>query len=120
MTRVPFSFDLHEGFVTLTGVTFLDGDSVVIEMSRALLQMVPLGRDTSRLPADEIESIEVQSSLVKAKLVVRPLAAPASRLSFEVLNGFPGDPTDEIVLPVARKHRAAAAAFARAVRLRNM
>ena len=114
MTRIPFAFELKDGFVHVKGVVFLDGDDVVIETARTLLQLVPVGKRTFRIPADEVESIEVQTPFVKAtKLVLRLFA-------FSFVAGFPGDPADEVVLPIARKHREAAESFARAVRLRNL
>ena len=114
MTRVPFSFDIDHDFVTVKGVVFLDGDDVVIETARTLLQLVPTGRRTFRIPADEIESIAVRTTrLGRSQLVVRPF-------TFSFLHEFPGDPDDEIVLPVARKHREAAEALAREARLRNL
>lgn len=114
MTRIPFSFDLKDGFVSVRGAVFLDGADVVIETARTLLQLVPLGRRAFRIPADEVESIEVRSLLLrKSQLVVRPF-------SFSFIAGFPGDPPNEVVLPVARTDRAAAEAFADAVRLRNL
>jgi hypothetical protein len=114
VTRIPFSFDLKDGFVTVRGVAFLDGDDLVIETTRTVLQLVPAGRRTFRIPADEVESVEVRASFVKrCQLVVRPF-------SFSFVSGFPGDPADEVVLPIARKHREAAEAFARAARLRNL
>ena len=114
MNRIPFAFDLKDGVVTVRGVVFLDGDDLVIETSRAVFQIWPAGRRTFRIPADEVESVEVRTSFVKkCQLVVRPF-------SFAFVSGFPGDPSDEVVLPVARKHREAAEAFAREVRLRNL
>ena len=114
MLRIPFTFDLKDGFVTIRGVAFLDGDMVVIETARTLLQMIPVGKHTFRIPADEVEAVEVRSALVKkSQLVVRPF-------SHEFMAGFPGDPEVEIALPIARKHREAAEAFAREVRLRNL
>ena len=114
MTRVPFSFDLKDGFVSVRGVAFLDGDSLVLETARTLLQLVPTGRRTFRIPADEIESITLRTTrLGRSQLVVRPF-------TFSFLHEFPGDPDDEIVLPIARKHREAAEALAREARLRNL
>ena len=113
MTRVPFKFDLNDGFVSLSGVVSLDGDDVVIETRRAALDLVPIGRDTFRIPAREIESIELETGLVKSHLVICPF-------SVEYLEGFPGDPDDEIRLPIPRKHRDAAEALAREARLRNL
>ena len=113
MSRVPFSLDLNDGLVTLRGHVWLDGDDLVIEAKRAALDLIPFGRETFAIPADEIESIELETGLVKSRLVIRPF-------SFEHLDGFPGDPADEICLPVGRKHRAAAEALARETRLRNL
>ena len=114
MTRVPFAFDLKDGFVSVRGVAFLDGDDLVIETARTLIGLVPVGRRTFRLPADEVESIDVRTTRFgRVQLVVRPF-------SFSFLHGFPGDPADELVLPLARKHRDDARALARDVRLRNL
>lgn len=114
MIRDPFAFDLKDGFVTVKGVASLDGDSLVIETARTVVGLVPAGRRTFRIPADEVESIEVRTLFGgRSRLVVRPF-------SFEFVRGFPGDPADEVVLPIARKHREAAEAFAREVRLRNL
>ncbi len=112
--RIPFTFDLKDGFVTVRGTAWLDGDTVVIETTKHALQLVPMGRQTFRIPADEVESIDVQPSrLRKSRLVLR-------LFSHECVDGFPGDPADEIALPVEKKHVATAESFAREVRLRNL
>ena len=113
MNRVPFSLDLNDGLVTLSGHVSLDGDDLVIEARRAALDLIPIGRETFAIPAREIESVELEASLVKRQLVIRPFSA-------RHLDGFPGDPVDEIRLPIARKHREAAEALARETRLRNL
>ena len=109
MTRIPFKFDLNDGFVSLKGTVSLQGDDLIIETSKAILDMIPYGKDTFVIPAEEIESIE----LVKNRLVIRPF-------SFEFLDDFPGDPAEEISIKVARKHRDDAEALARQTRLRNL
>ena len=115
MNRIPFAFDLKDGFVTIRGVAVprrrhgRDRDD-----ARTLLQLIPVGKRTFRIPADEVEAVEVRPALVKkCQLVVRPF-------SHEFMAGSPGDPDSEIALPIARKHREAAEAFAREVRLRNL
>ena len=113
MNRVPFKFDQSDGFVSVRGTVTLDGDRLVIETKRAALDLIPFNRDTFEIPTDEIESIELETGIVKSQLVVRPF-------SFEYLEGFPGDPADEICLPIPRKHRDAAEALARETRLRNL
>jgi hypothetical protein len=113
MIRIPFKFDLNDGFVSLKGTVSLQGEDLVIETSKAVLDMIPYGKETFYIPADEIESVEVETGLVKHRFVVRPF-------SFDVLDGFPGDPAEEISLPIARKHRDAAEALARETRLRNL
>lgn len=113
MTAIPFKFDLHDGMVTFRGTAFLDGDDLVIEGERKALDLVPVGRTRVRIPAVEIQSVEVEGGMVGAKLVVRPFER-------EAIAGFPGAPAVEIVLPLARKHRDEAEALARALRLRNL
>lgn len=113
MARVPFAFDINDGLVTVRGTVSLDGDDVVVEASRSALQMVPMGTETFRIPSDEIEHIDLQTGLVRAKLMLRPFA-------FSFIEGFPGDPDEELALPVKRKHRAAAETLVREVRLRNL
>lgn len=112
--RIPFTFDLKDGIVTVRGTAWLDGDTVVVETTRHALQVIPMGQRTFRIPADEVESIDVQPSrLRKSRLVLR-------LFSHDCVAGFPGDPADEIVLPVEKKHVATAESFAREVRLRNL
>ncbi|HEX9950606.1 MAG TPA: hypothetical protein VGB53_02475 [Rubricoccaceae bacterium] len=112
--RIPFTFDLMDGVVNVRGTVRLDGDDLVFEMSQTLAKLVPVGRRTVRLPADDVESIDVHATrLGRVRLVVRPFG-------FVTVRGFPGDPPGEIVLPLARTDRAAAEAFAREVRLRNL
>ena len=113
MTAIPFKIDLHDGMVTFRGTALLDGDDLVIEGERKALDLVPLGRESVRIPAGEIESVEVESGVVGAKLVVRTFER-------EWLARFPGAPAVEIALPLARKHRDDAEALARALRLRNL
>ena len=112
--RHPFAFDLKDGFVTVRGTVRLDGDEMVFETTQSVLNLVPFGRRTVRLAADDVESVEVQTTrLGRVRLVVRPFA-------FVTVRDFPGDPPGEIVLPLARADRDAAEAFARDVRLRNL
>jgi hypothetical protein len=113
MNAIPFKFDLNDGMVSFRGTAFLDGDDLVIEGERKALDLVPIGRESIRIPAEEIERVEVESAMVGAKLIVRPFER-------EVLAGFPGAPTSEIVIPVGRKHREEAESLARALRLRNL
>ena len=113
MLRIPFQFDQSDGFVTVKGTVELRGQDLVIETSRVFLQIVPYRQETFRIPADEIESIEVDPGLLKHRLVVRPFSA-------EWLDGFPGDPSDEISIPIARTHRDKAEALVREARLRNL
>jgi|GEM_PF-4967211 len=113
MTAIPFKLDLHDGMVTFRGTAYLDGDDLVIEGERKALDLVPVGREHVRIAADEIESVEVESGMVGAKLVVRPFERDA-------IAGFPGAPATEIAIPVARKHRDDAEALARELRLRNL
>ncbi|MEO0559750.1 MAG: hypothetical protein AAF170_16380 [Bacteroidota bacterium] len=113
MTRIPFSFDEKDGFITVKGTVFLQNDALIIETTKSVLDLIPYGRDTFAIPAEEIESIEVETGLVKHRLVVRPF-------SFEWLDGFPGDPAEEIALPIKRKHTDSAEALARETRLRNL
>lgn len=109
MTRIPFKFDEKDGFVTVKGTVFLDGELLIIETAKAVLDLIPYASETFAIPAEEIESIE----LVKNRLIIRPF-------SFEFLDGFPGDPVEEISIKVARKHRDSAEALARETRLRNL
>jgi len=109
MIRIPFKFDLNDGFVSVKGTVALHGEDLVIDMSKAVLDMIPYGKESFSIPAEEIESIE----LVKNRLVIRPF-------SFEFLDGFPGDPAEEISIKIARKHRDSAEALARETRLRNL
>ncbi|HEX8297926.1 MAG TPA: hypothetical protein VF594_02095 [Rubricoccaceae bacterium] len=112
--RIPFAFDPKDGVVNVRGTVRLDGDDLVFDMSQSLMSLVPVGRRTVRLPADDVESIDVQTTRMgKARLVVRPFG-------FVTVRGFPGDPLGEIVLPLQKADRAAAEAFAREVRLRNL
>ncbi len=114
MNRVPFSFDQKDGFVSVRGTVFLDGDDLVVETAQALLQLVPFGKRTYRIPADDIEYIAVEAAtLRKARLVVRPF-------SFEHVAGFPGETAGAIALPIGRKHREAAEALVREACLRNL
>lgn len=113
MNRIPFQFDQNDGFVTIKGTVSLHGDELVIETSKAILQMIPYGKETFRIPAEEIESVDVESGLVKHRFVVRPFSS-------EWLDGFPGDPAEEISLPIKRKHADAAQALASETRLRNL
>lgn len=113
MNAIPFKFDLNDGMVSFRGTAFLDGDDLVIEGERKALDMVPIGRESIRIPADEIERVEVESAMVGVKFVVRPFER-------EVLARFPGAPATEISIPVARKHRDDAEALARELRLRNL
>ena len=101
MSRVPFAFDLADGLVSVRGVAYLDGDVLVVRTSRRVLGLVPIGSRTLRLPAAEIANIGLETRVMRARLVVQPFSA-------EDLAGFPGDPGDQLSLPVARKHRAAA------------
>ena len=109
MIRIPFKFDLNDGFISLSGTVSLQGEDLVIETSKAILDMIPYGKETFRIPAEEIETIE----LVKNRLIIRPF-------SFEFLDGFPGDPVEEISIKIARKHRDNADVLARETRLRNL
>ena len=113
MNAIPFKFDLNDGMVSFQGTAFLDGDDLVIEGERKALDLVPIGREHVRIPADEIERVEVESGMVNARFIVRPFER-------EAIAGFPGAPTSEIVIPVARKHREEAEALAQALRLRNL
>ena len=113
MTRIPFKFDQNDGFISIKGTVSLQGDDLIIETSKAVLDMIPYGKDTFVIPADEIESVEVETGLVKHRLIVRPF-------SFEFVDGFPGDPAEEITLPIKKKHVDAAEALARETRLRNL
>ena len=113
MTAIPFKVDLHDGMVSFRGTASLDGDDLVIEGERKALDLVPIGRESFRIPAEEIERVEVEGTMVGARFVVRPFER-------EALAGFPGAPTSEIVIPVARKHREEAESLARALRLRNL
>lgn len=112
--RVPFTFDLHDGIQTVTGTVRLDGDVLVFETATKLLQIVPLGAQTVRLPADDVEDIRVETTRFRTRrLVVRPYG-------FVRVEGFPGDPVGEIVLPITRGSVPTAEAFVQEVRLRNL
>ncbi len=112
--RIPFAFDLSDGLVSVRGTVALEGDVVVFETERRLAGLVPFGRKTVRLPADDIEEVRVEAAaLRKPRLVIRPFG-------FVRVRDFPGDPPGAIVLPIAREDRAAAERFAREVHLRNL
>lgn len=113
MTRIPFQFDEKDGFVTVSGTVSLQGDELVIVTAKSILDMIPFGSRTFRIPADEIESIEVESGMMKHRFVIRPF-------DVMLLDGFPGRPAMELSLPIKRKHTEAAEALARATRLRNL
>ena len=113
MTRVPFSFDSPHGMVTTHGTVSLEADALVIETRQMLLDLVFYRRDTFVIPAREVASIEVERGMVSQKLIIRPF-------SFDLIDGFPGDPTDALALPIKRKHYDAAEALARGARHRNM
>ena len=50
----------------------------MFETAQSLLNLVPFGRCTVRLPIDAAESVDVQTTrLGRVRLVVRPWAAPA-------------------------------------------
>ena len=112
--RIPFAFDLADGLVSVRGTVALEGDTVVFETERRMIGLIPFGRKTIRLSADDIEEVRIeQPALRKPRLVVQPFG-------FVRVRDFPGDPTGAIVLPIAKKHRAAAEVFAREVHLRNL
>lgn len=113
MTRIPFAFDIQDGLTKIRGTVALEGDDLVIETRRALLDMIPYRKDTFRLPADEIASIDVERGMVSQKLVIE-------LFSHELIDDFPGDPTDALALPIKRKHCDAADALARETRRRNL
>ena len=112
--RLPFSFDTADGLVTVRGHVSLDGDTVVVETERKAVDLIPVGRETFRIPADEVADIEVRTTLTRGcHLALRPFSA-------EFVAGFPGAPAEWLVLTVPRARRADAEAFAREVRLRNL
>lgn len=112
--RIPFAFDLNDGLVSVSGTVTLEGDVLVFETERKMIGLIPFGRKTIRLPADDIEEVRIEAAtLRKPRLVVQPFA-------FVRVRDFPGDPPGAIVLPIAKKDRAAAELFAREVRLRNL
>ena len=113
LLSIPLKWTRTDGLVTITGSATLDGDDLVIQLSEAMLELVPVGGSTFRLPADEIESIEAERTLWGCRLRVRVLSPG-------LLDGFPDHPGDEVELRASRKYADAAEALARAVRLRNL
>lgn len=110
---IPLKWSRRDGLVTVTGSVALDGDDLVIRLAEAALELVPIGEETFVLPADEIESIDVERRLWGCRLRVRVFSP-------HLVAGFPDTLGDEIVLRAARKHTAEAEALAQAVRLRNL
>lgn len=114
MMRIPFAFDLSDGFVSIRGTVTLEGDAVVFETERLIVNLVPFGRRTIRLSVDDVEEVRIEEpTLRRPRLVVKPF-------DFVRVRDFPGDPPGALVLPIAKKHRAAAEMFAREVHLRNL
>ncbi len=112
--RIPFAFELKDGLVSVRGTVALEGDAVVFETERLLINLIPFGRKTIRLAVDDVEEVRIEEpTLRKPRLVVQPFG-------FVRVRDFPGDPPGAIVLPIAKKHRDAAERFAREVRLRNL
>lgn len=111
--RIPFAFDVQDGLTKIRGTVTLQGDELVIETRRALLDLVPYRRDTFVIPTDEVASIEVERGMVSQKLVIEPF-------SFDLIDGFPGDPDGALTLPIKRKHCDDADALASETRRRNL
>ena len=101
---VPFTFtDLYGGFAEGTGIARLDPAGLILEfeVKEALFGLLKSDVRQVMIPTTEMASIDLAKGWLRTKIIVR---TNSLRTASEV----PGSQGAEIVLCVARKHRALA------------